>query len=67
MSANLIQYCQRCEKKVAKFMIYRIRTKEWLAVCGTCDSEIGIQNLVACGYSRKEAVQINRATKGVKP
>ena len=23
MSANLIQYCQRCEKKVAKFMIYR--------------------------------------------
>jgi len=62
---NEIKYCA-CGR-VACFMINKLdrKTKEgqWLAVCGTCDSRIGIKNLVTLGHTRKEAEQINQAVK----
>ena len=56
--------------RLARFEIGKInrKTKEvqWLAVCGTCDSQIVIKNLVTCGCTRKEAEEINREVKKVK-
>jgi len=59
---------QRCLcGRTAKYMIRQLdrKTKEgqWLAVCGTCDSRLGIKNLVTLGHTRKEAEQINQAVK----
>ena len=60
-----IQHCS-CGR-VARYEIGKIdrKTKEvqWLVVCGTCDSQIGIKNLVTCGHTRKEAIRINREVK----
>lgn len=37
-----------------------------MAVCGTCDSKIGIQNFVTLGHTREEAEEINREVKKEK-
>ncbi len=57
-------FCQfpDCWRK-AKFLIFRVKTKEWLYLCSTHDSYVGIQNLVACGHTQREAKQINREVK----
>jgi len=63
---------KRCScGRVARFMICKVDKKTnipgpSLPVCGTCDSEIGIKNLVACGVGRGEAEKINREVKKVK-
>ena len=63
---STIQYCSCCDR-LARFEIGKIdrKTKEfqWLSVCGSCDSKIGIKNLVAQGLTRPEAVKINREVK----
>ena len=66
---NEIQHCA-CGR-VARFMIQKIdrKTKKpdpWAPVCGTCDSQFGIKNLVTLGHTRKEAEDINREVKKVK-
>ena len=53
--------------RVAQFFIQKINKRtmkgKWLPVCGTCDSYIGIRNLVALGHTTKEAIEINREVK----
>ncbi|MCJ7829351.1 MAG: hypothetical protein MUP81_06395 [Dehalococcoidia bacterium] len=49
-----------CHRK-AKFTIWRNDGK--LRLCSTHDSYVGKQNLVACGCSQEEAIQINREVK----
>jgi len=53
--------------RVARFEIRKLdrktKTGEWIPVCGSCDSQIGIKNLVILGHTRKEAEEINREVK----
>ena len=62
---NEIAYCS-CGR-LARFQICKLDRKtkqgQWLAVCGTCDSQIGIKNLVTLGHTRAEAEEINREVK----
>ena len=63
-----IQHCF-CGR-LARFQICKIDRKtnqgQWLEVCGTCDSQLGIKNLVTLGCTRKEAEEINQEVKKVK-
>ena len=60
-----IQHCF-CGR-LARFEIGKINRKnkevQWLEVCGTCDSQLGIKNLVTLGHTRKEAEEINQKVK----
>lgn len=54
--------CKLCYNEV-KFSIRRIKTDEWLDVCGTHDNYIGCENLVSLGHTAKEAREINKQVK----
>ena len=54
-----------CHQPV-KFAIRRIKTNQWLNVCGSHDNYIGIENLVGLGHTMEEARRINREVKSHK-
>ena len=49
--------------RTAKFAIRRIKTDEWLDVCGTHDNYVGIENLISLGHTAKDARKINKEVK----
>ena len=42
-------------------------TKQWLDVCGTCDRQVGRQNLMMQGWSIKEAINCERTPDMATP
>lgn len=61
---NMNEFCQMesCHRK-AKFSIHRIKTEEWLDVCGIHDNFIGMQNLISLGHSKGDAQRITKEVK----
>ena len=55
-------YCDFCEHK-AKYRIRQVKTGTWFDVCGVHDNYIAIQNLLALGYSKAEAHEIDRQVR----
>lgn len=56
------EQCDLCVKKAA-YSIRRIKTNQWLTVCKSHDSFIGIENLIALGENPVEAKKINKEVK----
>jgi len=56
------EQCNLCTRN-RKFSIRRIRTEQWLSVCGPHDNFVGIENLMTLGYNRREAVALNKEIK----
>jgi hypothetical protein len=62
----LEEKCSLCTRD-RKFSIRRIKTGEWLFVCGPHDNFIGTENLMSLGYSRKDAITLNKEVKTQLP
>lgn len=56
-------FCELGCDRPAKFEIRRIKTDRWIKVCGTHDSFVGVENLIAQGCSKEEAEEINKQVK----
>ena len=55
-------HCDVCNRK-AKYRIRRVTTGTWFNVCAVHDNYIAIQNLLALGYSKAEAHEIDRQVR----
>ena len=54
--------CDFCKHK-AKYRIRQVKTGTWFDVCGVHDNHIAIENLLALGYSKMEAREIDRQVR----
>ena len=63
---NILTNGIKCHREV-RYSLYRVdlelsrgEHRQWMHVCGTCDRQIGRQNLMMQGWSIKEAINCER-------